>query len=189
LISIAFKSLRFSRQAVLIIRSPDLDSVIGVEERNMTRNIGERVTLAGKTYEIIGHSKKSYLLKLAGVENSKTYKCGPAKLERMVCGIPRAVHQRTASGVPAYLERMVKMEQLFGKPEAKLPESEAEIMKYFSRLTSDLSPENLHCDGEISASAARAKHREIMQAWRYLEAKLGRKMTEEEVYKHEMNRR
>ena len=78
--------------------------------------------------------------------------------------------------VPVYLTRKITFAQIFDKS-AKLPETEAEIMSMFSSLGNDLSPENLHCDGEISPAAARRKRDEIMTAWRYLETKLGRKVS------------
>lgn len=159
------------------------------------RQIGEKFSLNGKTYEITGYHKKSYLLKIEG--GTTVYKCGPAKLERMLAGIPRAVHRRTSAqqaslAVPAWFTKTLHIDKLFtrnGAPESKLPETEAEIMNWFGRLTSELSPENLCCDGELSASAVRSKKRELDQAWHWLEQKLGRRMTEDEVYQYEMRRR
>ena len=149
------------------------------------RNIGETVTLNGKNYTITGFHKRSYLLK---GENTLTYKISPAKLERMLNGTPRVTRPRAPSdpnAVPTYLLRMIQLNNLFAKrPDvaAKLPETEDEIMAAFSQLSGDLSPENLCCDGELSQSAVRQKHSEIMKAWHWLERKLGRSMTEDEAY-------
>jgi len=52
----------------------------------------------------------------------------------------------------------------------------------FVRLASDLSPENLHCDGEISRAAAERKRKAIMVEWRQLEAKAGRKISESDAW-------
>jgi len=37
--------------------------------------------------------------------------------------------------------------------------TDADAKRIFEKLDGDLSPENLHCDGEISAGAVRAKKR------------------------------
>lgn len=52
----------------------------------------------------------------------------------------------------------------------------------FLGMACELSPENLHCDGEISRSAAAAKYREIMKRWRALETKVGQTVSEEETW-------
>jgi hypothetical protein len=49
------------------------------------------------------------------------------------------------------------------------------------QLSSDLSPENLHCDGEISRAAAERKRKIIMREWRELEAKHGQELDEEDA--------
>lgn len=48
------------------------------------------------------------------------------------------------------------------------------IHQQFMSLACDLSPENLHCDGEISVAAANRKYRSLMREWRALEKKVGR---------------
>jgi hypothetical protein len=57
-----------------------------------------------------------------------------------------------------------------------------EIKREFGNLANALSPENLHCDGEITAAQARKKHARIMMEWRALEARVGRKVDESETY-------
>lgn len=42
------------------------------------------------------------------------------------------------------------------------PLTQENVDHLVDRLGSDLSPENLHCDGEISVSAARARGRKLM---------------------------
>lgn len=46
---------------------------------------------------------------------------------------------------------------LTGKPIIEFPLSQADVDSLANKLSSDLSPENLACDGEISPSKARAK--------------------------------
>ena len=57
-----------------------------------------------------------------------------------------------------------------------------EMVNRFMGLANALSPENLHCDGEISRAAARRKEVGLRQSWRALEAEVGRKVTEDEVW-------
>lgn len=61
------------------------------------------------------------------------------------------------------------------------PLSTAMLQRFFD-LTCQLSPENLHCDGEISMAAANRKYRRLMQNWRALEVAVGRQVTEAEVW-------
>lgn len=57
-----------------------------------------------------------------------------------------------------------------------------DIKKGFVRLAGELSPENLHCDGEISVAAARSKERILRKEWAKLETAFGRPVSETEVY-------
>lgn len=42
--------------------------------------------------------------------------------------------------------------------------TDADAQRIFQKIDGGLSPENLHCDGEISAAQARAKYRAYMSA-------------------------
>jgi hypothetical protein len=55
------------------------------------------------------------------------------------------------------------------------------FQEQFMRLANALSPENLHCDGEISRSEATRKYKRLMKEWHALEAQVGRKVTEYEI--------
>jgi hypothetical protein len=57
-----------------------------------------------------------------------------------------------------------------------------DIKTAFMRLSNALSPENLHCDGEISRSAAKRKETQLKAQWRGLEKRIGRKVDEPEVW-------
>lgn len=61
---------------------------------------------------------------------------------------------------------------------------QAEVLDLFARLTADLSPENLTCDGELSRSQVSAKLRDLQNKWKALESFVGRQVFEEEVWKH-----
>ncbi len=52
----------------------------------------------------------------------------------------------------------------------------------FKSLSSQLSPENLNCDGEITRAQAQTKYRRIMKRWRALEKALGREVSEDEAW-------
>ena len=54
----------------------------------------------------------------------------------------------------------------------------------FEFLVGELSPENLHEDGEISNRQAYQKEKKLMKQWRLVEKELGRKVTEDEIWKH-----
>ena len=60
--------------------------------------------------------------------------------------------------------------------------NEKEIMEKFVDLACRLSPENLSCDGEAPRSYINRKLRQIKQEWRELEMKLGKSMSETEVW-------
>ena len=57
-----------------------------------------------------------------------------------------------------------------------------EIFEQLLVLASRLSPENLHCDGEISRAQAQRRYDVIMKEWRKLEARLGYEISEDEVW-------
>ncbi len=59
----------------------------------------------------------------------------------------------------------------------------------FLQLSSALSPENLHCDGEISQAEAMRKYKRIMKEWRALEHEFGRKVDEDEIWEYYMKER
>lgn len=63
-----------------------------------------------------------------------------------------------------------------------------EIMKNFTNLACDLSPENLWCDGEASGKEVEEKLKSIKESWEKLETEIGYKVTESDVWNwHERN--
>ena len=52
----------------------------------------------------------------------------------------------------------------------------------FDMLDCDLSPENLHCDGEISNAEAKKKELYFNAAWKALETIIGRRFDSYELY-------
>lgn len=60
------------------------------------------------------------------------------------------------------------------------------IWEQFDHLACELSPENLCCDGELRGRALTAKKAKLDAQWKALEKKLGRTVTEEEVWRRTM---
>jgi len=56
------------------------------------------------------------------------------------------------------------------------------IWNRFSSLLSQLSPENLSCDGELSRQQINFRKQVIKKEWEHLETALGHKVTEDQVY-------
>ena len=76
--------------------------------------------------------------------------------------------KRTTS-LEAFIERENQFAGIFGQAPLKI--TKAQDRKTIAELIdSRLSPENLHCDGEISASEARRKYQFLAQAARQLMA-------------------
>lgn len=59
---------------------------------------------------------------------------------------------------------------------------EKRYLTQFQNLSNRLSPENLYCDGEISNAEAQRKYKSLRKDWKRLEKKVGRTVTETEVY-------
>jgi len=57
-----------------------------------------------------------------------------------------------------------------------------ELIDQFDELLNQLSPENLHCDGEISNAEADRKYTRLIKKWRALEKIVGRKVSEDEIW-------
>ncbi len=60
----------------------------------------------------------------------------------------------------AYVESRNKWAKIFGGQQLSL-QSAADRQKIADMIDADLSPENLSCDGELSASQVRAKYRSL----------------------------
>jgi hypothetical protein len=133
----------------------------------MSFQIGQTVLLNGKEYKIVETKARSYILEREG----KRYKATAAKMTK----IQDQNAAKESAPVVSSLERRLAYARIFNK-DAKMPETEAEIMVYFENLRCELSPENLSCDGEASASQVRNRLHDIKTCWKELEAKLGRKV-------------
>ena len=61
----------------------------------------------------------------------------------------------------AYVEARNKWVQLFGNPELNL-KSASDRQKIAAMIDSELSPENLTCDGELSRSQVQARYKSLI---------------------------
>jgi hypothetical protein len=59
----------------------------------------------------------------------------------------------------AYIDQKNAWTRFFNSPAINFPLTQAEVDSLASALDADLSPENLHCDGEISQAEAQRKYR------------------------------
>jgi hypothetical protein len=64
---------------------------------------------------------------------------------------------------------------IFNLTELKVPTRAAQCEPLFEMLESKLSPENLHCDGEISHAEAMRKKKVLDAAWKDLESIAGKR--------------
>ena len=62
------------------------------------------------------------------------------------------------SDLQNYVDRMNKWSAIFSHPEVTFPLDASSAQAIGSKIDGELSPENLHCDGEISAREAQKKY-------------------------------
>jgi hypothetical protein len=72
-----------------------------------------------------------------------------------------------------YVERLNFWNELSKRPLMTFPLSRDDAEKIVYNLEGDLSPENLHCDGEISNAEAQRKYSYYMKVYAELEAHVG----------------
>jgi len=64
----------------------------------------------------------------------------------------------------AYVEQQNSWNKIFGKPAMNIQGlTQKEVDEIARSIDGGLSPENLHCDGEISPAQARAKYNNYMK--------------------------
>jgi len=136
------------------------------------------VTLNNKTYKIVGTIKRSWLLERDG----KQYRATTAMMNKIKQQNQNGIgNGRRRKRTIDHMARRLAYRRIFDKT-AKLPVTEKEHMNWFAQISCDLSPENLHCDGEISNAAAMRKASGLRAEWKQLEKSLGRKVSEEEAW-------
>ena len=69
----------------------------------------------------------------------------------------------------AYLEQKNRWNAIFGTPAMTFPLSQANANDLMNSIGSELSPENLHCDGEASITHVRAKVKQLNSVTKQLE--------------------
>jgi hypothetical protein len=70
----------------------------------------------------------------------------------------------------AYIDQKNTWRGFFNTAPINFPLTQAEVNDLTNSLDSDLSPENLHCDGEITARQAQAKYKMYSRVVAELEA-------------------
>jgi hypothetical protein len=73
----------------------------------------------------------------------------------------------------SFIDDMNRWGSFFNTPEIKFPLSQQQARDIASQLDSRLSPENLHCDGEISHAQAMQKYRFYATVYEELRAYCG----------------
>jgi hypothetical protein len=152
----------------------------------MNFKIGENVLLNNKTYKIVGTVKRSFMLERDGKKYKATSKMMGKIQDQNNKGIGVGRKTRTKKSSTFYMERRLAYRKIFDA-DAKMPETEEELMKELDGLCGELSPENLSCDGEISSTQIRKKASAIRAEWKEIEKKLGRKVSEYEAESHWMS--
>ena len=69
----------------------------------------------------------------------------------------------------AYLEQKNRWNAIFGTAPMTFPLSQANANDLMNSISSELSPENLHCDGEASITHVRAKAKQLNSVTKQLE--------------------
>ena len=85
----------------------------------------------------------------------------------------------------AYIDQKNAWTRFFNSPAINFPLTQAEVDGLASSLDADLSPENLHCDGEISQAEAQRKYRYYGRVIKDLEAYCAsRGLTQPRIYEY-----
>ena len=69
-----------------------------------------------------------------------------------------------------YIDQKNKWRAIFNTAPVKFPLSQLHVNDLVNSLDSELSPENLSCDGEISRAAANRKYKRLSRVAQELEA-------------------
>ena len=68
-----------------------------------------------------------------------------------------------------YVDQMNRWNAIFDRSQMSFPLSQQNANNLMNKIAGELSPENLHCDGEISPAQARAKYNYLMSVRAELE--------------------
>ena len=69
-----------------------------------------------------------------------------------------------------YVDQMNRWNAIFDRSAMTFPLSQSNANDLMNKIAGELSPENLHCDGEISARQAQAKYNNYMRVLKELRA-------------------
>ena len=137
-----------------------------------SEDLGSEFKVGSETYRITGlkTSRHKFPISAARVKDSKNFKFSAEVVLANFLGPHRPMPNRRAA---------IEHE----KSKAKAGEGlTPEIKSAFARLTYRLSPENLTCDGECSASEVSCRRDAITREWSELERRSGQKVSETEAW-------
>ena len=140
--------------------------------------IGQIVKLNGEIYKIKGTVKRSWLLEKDGKEYKATSSMMNKIKDQNSHGVGTKKRERKTID---HMANRLRYRQVFDKS-IQLPVTEAQCLNWLEMISCDMSPENLHCDGEISRTAAMKKYRGLKAEWRQVEKRLGYKISETELF-------
>lgn len=84
--------------------------------------------------------------------------------------------------LPNYIGQQNHFRAMFNLQPLSMPTNFEEARPIFQKVASELSPENLHRDGEASAQEAQDKRDFLNIVWEELETISGRQVSESDVY-------
>lgn len=142
-------------------------------------NIGKVITVQSKEYVIEGISKRSFIV--VATKTGSKYVVSPAKLDRLI----NAEFPKSVAILPVFFQQQRKMAEIFNRTFDEPTKDNA--VKWAGIVYSNLSPENLTCDGELSRTAVQQKAKELYAALNYLNRLAGREITEEETFDSSRN--
>lgn len=134
--------------------------------------IGKPVRLNGRPFTIVDvkpQNAQGSLKKCVVIEGS-----GGGRYVTTAADILRVLNIKPANGLPP---NTLVRRPIPGTPNAELS---PEIKAQFESLASQLSPENLSCDGELSKAQINGRRGAIMSKWKALEREAGRSVAFDE---------
>lgn len=81
-----------------------------------------------------------------------------------------------------YIDQMNQFRSALGLPLVNVPQNFEQATPIFQKLAGELSPENLHRDGEASPQEAASKRVMLNIVWSQLELICGREVSEADVF-------
>ena len=81
-----------------------------------------------------------------------------------------SLQRRPLVALEQFVESTNRWNSIFGKEPMTFPLSQTDANNLMNKIAGELSPENLHCDGEASITHVRAKHKHLTTVQKQLES-------------------